>query len=283
MSYTQVGNSENPPNSNVCSPYTDAWGAGAWCAMFVSWCDVQAGYPLPAINGPAGFSYVPSGQQYAYGNGESVGEAVENGDTLIFSWEPWHMEGGIALCSYGVYAGTPAGDHTGFFAGWLGGSYMRTVEGNTSHSSWDNGGAVMERTDRYTGQVCCYWRPAAIAAGGGGGGETDEMTEADWQRMAHLVNDTVIGVLRGQECYNMAVERSQFGAHYAVLGIVRSPEYDQIVQRSCMSALYNTGVAHQAGVAVASYDELNESIEQAAVDNPAEPEYQPVPAEPISG
>lgn len=96
------------------------------------------------------------------------------------------MEGGIAVCSYGVYAGAPAGDHIGFFAGWIGGDYMRTVEGNTSQSSWDNGGAVMERGDRYSGQICCYWRPAAIAAGGGGTVPPPE-TEEDEDYMLRCV------------------------------------------------------------------------------------------------
>lgn len=160
VAYSQVGVTESPPNSNVASPYTDPWGPGAWCAMFVSWCMAQAGYPLPNINGPAGFSYCPSGQQWGYAyDGSNVD--LQPGDVLIFSWEPWHMEGGQAICSSGAYAGAPAGDHTGF---WAGGGM--TVEGNTSQSSWDNGGAVMERGDRYGGQICCTWRPAVIAGGG---------------------------------------------------------------------------------------------------------------------
>lgn len=162
VAYSQVGVTESPPNSNVASPYTDAWGAGAWCAMFVSWCCAQAGYPLPAINGAAGFSYCPSGQEWGYVyDGSNVDP--QPGDVLIFSWEPWHLEGGIAICSSGAYAGAPAGDHTGFWAG-----PGVTVEGNTSQSSWDNGGAVMERFDRYGGQICCVWRPAVLAGGGGG-------------------------------------------------------------------------------------------------------------------
>src|SRR4029079_18799636 len=149
--YSQVGATENPPNSNLCSPYTDAWGPGAWCAMFVSYCNQVTGYPLPPINGPAGFSYCPDGQIAAFTTGHSVGEGgVEPGDSLIFSWEDFYYgNDGIAYCSASIYAGAPAGDHTGLFAGWLGGGYMRTVEGNTSQSSWDNGGAVLERTDRY--------------------------------------------------------------------------------------------------------------------------------------
>ena len=168
--YTQVGVTENPAGSNNV-PYWDPWGGnyGAWCAAFVSYCDAAAGYPLPPIDGAPGFSYCPSGQIAAFQTGHSVGEGgVEPGDTLIFSWEPFYYGAdGIAYCSSGIYAGAPAGDHTGLFAGWLGGSYMRTVEGNTSQSSWDNGGAVMERTDRYTGQICCYARHEALGGGGG--------------------------------------------------------------------------------------------------------------------
>jgi hypothetical protein len=136
--------------------------------MFVSYCDAAAGYPLPPINGPAGFSYCPDGQIAAFSTGHSVGEGgVEPGDGLIFSWEPFYYgNDGIAYCSSGVYAGSPAGDHTGFFVEWLGGGYMRTVEGNTGSQSWDNGGAVLERTDRYTGQICCYARHDALNTGG---------------------------------------------------------------------------------------------------------------------
>jgi hypothetical protein len=190
--YSFVGMTEQPPNSNLCSPFTDAWGAGAWCAMYVSYCDAATGYPLPPINGPAGFSYCPDGQVYAFSTGHAVGEGgAEPGDTLIFSWEPFYYgDDGIAYCAYGVYAGSPAGDHTGFFAGWLGGGYMRTVEGNTSQSSWDNGGAVMERTDRYTGQICCYARHEAMSGGGPTPGPqppVDELLEVEMFILAEAV------------------------------------------------------------------------------------------------
>lgn len=166
VSYTQVGVTEDPPNSNNV-PYDDEWGFNsAWCATFVSWCCTQAGVPVPPINGPAGFSYCPDGQVSAFTTGHDVDiNNVEPGDILIFSWEPFYYgSDGVAYCSYGVYAGAAAGDHTGFFSYWLSDGYMVTVEGNTSQSSWDNGGAVMERSDRYTGQICCYARHAALGS-----------------------------------------------------------------------------------------------------------------------
>jgi len=166
VAYSQVGVTEDPPGSNNV-PYDDEWGFwSAWCATFVSWCCTTAGYPLPPIDGPAGFSYCPSGQIAAYTTGHETGESgAEPGDTLIFSWEPWHMEGGIAICSSGVYAGAAAGDHTGHLVAHLGGGALQTIEGNTSSLSWDNGGEVRERWDRYSGQICAYARHAALEGG----------------------------------------------------------------------------------------------------------------------
>jgi hypothetical protein len=228
--YSWVGTTENPPNSNLCSPFTDAWGPGAWCAMAVSyWCQ-QGGAPLPAINGPAGFSYVPDGQVAAFHNGRSVGEGgAEPGDVLHFSWEPWfYGADGVAYCSYGVYAGAPAGDHTGLFVGWAGDGYMVTVEGNTSQSSWDNGGAVMERGDRHVSQICCYARHAALE--GPPTTPEDEMTEQDFDRIRSIVHDEVLNVWRAQEMANLDTERAQRGAHEAGVGLMRSDEFAAILQ-----------------------------------------------------
>lgn len=185
-SYTQIGVTEDPPHSNNV-PYDDAWGFhAAWCATFVSYGYEATGHKLPAIDGAPGFSYCPSGQIHGYGYGEAP-VSPERGDCLIFSWEPWHMEGGIAICSSGVYAGAAAGDHTGYFIEWLGSGYMRTVEGNTSSTSWDNGGEVRERTDRYDGQICCYWRPSSIAGGGGGTTTPDEDEDEDMYKTCLVV------------------------------------------------------------------------------------------------
>lgn len=174
--------------------------------MFVDWTTAQAGYPVPPIDGPAGFSYCPNGQIAAFQTGHSVGaDGVEPGDILIFSWEPFYYGAdGIAYCSYGVYAGAPAGDHTGHFVGWLGGGYMATIEGNTSQSSWDNGGSVLQRNDRYTGQICCYARHEAMAGGGGGGTLPPDHEDEDDDMMRYIV-------------------RAEDGSAYAVDGIKAYP------------------------------------------------------------
>jgi hypothetical protein len=175
VAYSQVGVTEQPPSSNNVS-YWDWWGCnlGSWCGAFVSWACAHAGYPLPVIDyscsGDAtGFVLCSNGTLYAYQHGQVPANA-EPGDLLIFSWYPWELQNGIPIISSGEWAGWVAGDHTGFFAQDLGGGYIRTVEGNTSQSSWDNGGAVLERTDRYWGQICALWRPANFGSSSGGGG-----------------------------------------------------------------------------------------------------------------
>jgi hypothetical protein len=168
-----VGTTEQPPNSNN-TPFWDWWGCnlGSWCACFTSYCGAHAGYPLPAIDascsGVPGYVSCPNGTVYAWGNGE-IASYAEPGDHLIFSWYPWELQGGVPVITSGEWAGWVAGDHTGFFVAELGGGYIQTVEGNTSQSSWDNGGAVLERTDRYWGQVCALWRPSNYGTGGGPG------------------------------------------------------------------------------------------------------------------
>lgn len=180
-----VGTTEQPPGSNQV-PFWDWWGCslGSWCAVWVSYCCAAAGYPLPSIQAacdPAatGFVSCDYATEYAWLNGQ-VPSTPEPGDALIFSWEPWELRGGVPIITSGPWAGWVAGDHTGFFAADLGGGYLATVEGNTGSSSWDNGGAVLSRDDRYWGQVCALWRPpnfgggatGAPPSGGGGGAST---------------------------------------------------------------------------------------------------------------
>jgi hypothetical protein len=167
LARTQIGVKESPPDSNQVI-YWDWWGRnyGAWCAVFVSYIFHEAGVPLPAINGPLGFISCPSGQVFAYRNGQAT-FAPEAGDIVIFSWQPTKMEDGISVCSTGEYAGQAAGDHTGIFVRWNGapGAGFTSIEGNTSQTNWDDGGAVLERSDRDASQVCCWWRPPALSAG----------------------------------------------------------------------------------------------------------------------
>ncbi len=171
VAYSEVGLTEQPPSSNQTHHWT-WWGCnlGSWCAAAVSYWCWAGGYPLPVIDpacdpAASGFVGCMSGTVHAYTCGEVVGEP-EPGDVLIFSWYPWSIQGGVPIITSGEYAGWVAGDHTGLYVREAGGGYLVTVEGNTSQSSWDNGGAVMERQDRYWGQVCALWRPAIFGGGG---------------------------------------------------------------------------------------------------------------------
>jgi hypothetical protein len=176
---SRVGMTEQPPQSNM-GPWWDWWGCGtlgSWCAAFTSWCSHDAGYPLPVINpscsDATGYVSCDYATEYAWLNGQ-VPSSPEPGDILIFSWEPWELQGGVPIITSGQWTGWVAGDHTGYWVADLGGGYIQTIEGNTGSSSWDNGGAVLERTDRYWGQICALWRPPVF--GGGGTGVTPPPT-----------------------------------------------------------------------------------------------------------
>lgn len=169
MARSQVGVTEQPPGSNQV-PYWDWYGGnyGSWCACFVSWCYWHALYPLCGIDSDKGFILVSNGTSHSYGEAEARPTAeLYPGCTVLFSWYNWQFSGGVPIITDPEWAGWVAGDHTGIFAYWIdqASGQFACVEGNTSQSSWDNGGAVLERTDRYTSQVCGWWEPPSIANG----------------------------------------------------------------------------------------------------------------------
>jgi hypothetical protein len=170
-----VGTTENPPGSNIV-PFWDWWGCylGSWCGAFVSYCNGHSGYPLPAIDASCsgtatGFVLCSNGTLYTWQSGE-IPPVAEQGDVLIFSWYAWELWDGIPVITDPEWYGWVAGDHTGYYVADLGDGWIQTIEGNTGSNSWDNGGAVLERTDRYWGQVCALWRPAIYGGPGSGGG-----------------------------------------------------------------------------------------------------------------
>lgn len=125
-----------------------------WCAVFVSWVFDKAGLPLPAIQPaaiPSGFAYCPFAVSYARLHGQNVydwriggWENIQPGDIVLFDWERNGSQS----------------DHVGIVE-WVDGSWIHTVEGNTSPStggSQSNGGGVYER-ERFRADVQCVWRP----------------------------------------------------------------------------------------------------------------------------
>ena len=138
------------------------------------WCQDQAGYPACSD-----FVLVSNGTVHGYSTGGSGATGVEAqrtldlqpGDSVLFSWEPWTWgPGGVPTC-VGEWEGYPAGDHVGLFHSWVdqGAGRFRAVEGNTSDGSWDNGGMVLLREDRWTSQVCGWWRQERLVDGTGPG------------------------------------------------------------------------------------------------------------------
>jgi hypothetical protein len=261
VAYGEVGYVEGANNS---TKYWDWYGGnyGPWCGVFCMWCSDQAGYPVCTDT-----VLVSNGTLHGYTTGGSGATGVEAqrtldlqpGDFVLFSWEPWEFRDGVPTC-VGEWDGYPAGDHIGIFAYDLGGGRFAAVEGNTSDGSWDNGGMVLLREDRYHSQVCGWWRQERIAGGSAGG--DDEMTEADFARIQGIVHDEVLNVWRAQEMANLDSERAQVGghaaslsvlrseeansietaraeqgAHNATLGIVRSEEYGAIVEGACRRAM----------------------------------------------
>lgn len=100
-----------------------------WCAAYVSWVFKHAGIPLPAIDKPYGFVFVPNAVNWAKAHGR-------------FSRIP--SVGAIALYGYGGSNGYAV--HTGIVASVSrNGRDFLAIEGNTAVGHDVNGGSVMER------------------------------------------------------------------------------------------------------------------------------------------
>lgn len=126
---SQIGYKESPAGSNN-TKYGRWYGMNyePWCAMFVSWCANEIGESKAVGK----FAYCPYW----------VGWFKKNGTWLDRSAKP--QPGDIIFFSNGKRA-----CHVGVVEERLGTDYVRTIEGNTSTSSNDNGGAVMRRKRAY--------------------------------------------------------------------------------------------------------------------------------------
>jgi len=122
-----LGVKESPAGSNKVR-FSDWYGIrGPWCAMFVTWCHVQA--KSKAFVKGSRYAYVPyivadarSGR-----NGLSVTRDPKPGDVVCYDWD-----GGVA-------------DHVGIFEAGTASSFT-AIEGNTSLGNDSNGGEVMRRS-----------------------------------------------------------------------------------------------------------------------------------------
>lgn len=147
VALTQKGVHENPAGSNHGLPCPTCYQAilgldyQPWCACFVTWALRQVGWNEKGWNQ----AYVPSWVATAHAGEHGLmtvpNSQVENGIIVCFDWD----NDGIA-------------DHIGFVTSKIDSAgYFQTIEGNTSHLSNSNGGAVEVRT-RHTSDVSCFIR-----------------------------------------------------------------------------------------------------------------------------
>ena len=127
---SQIGYKESPAGSNN-TKYGRWYGMNRepWCAMFVSWCANEIN-ELKAVGGK--FAYCPYWVDHFKKSGQWLdrSEKPRPGDIIFFS-------NGKRAC------------HVGIVEERIDSSYVQTIEGNTSTSSNDNGGAVMRRKRAY--------------------------------------------------------------------------------------------------------------------------------------
>ena len=128
VAQSQIGIKESPSGSNRVK-YSSWYGlVGPWCDMFVSWCANQAGVG----NVVGKYAYCPSHVNYFKSKGWWHGPEYkpQPGDIIFFGRR------GVAC-------------HVGIVERRNGTQSVTTIEGNTSVSSSDNGGAVMRRVRTY--------------------------------------------------------------------------------------------------------------------------------------
>lgn len=131
----EKGTNEQPPGSNRVK-YSEWYGiTGPWCAMFVTWCLVQAAEDLRVktdFSRGVRYAYTPYMEADARhrNHGMAVTNDPEPGDLVLYQFDSDSQV-----------------DHVGFFIRWQNrsaGTFL-AVEGNTSLTSNDNGGEVMIR------------------------------------------------------------------------------------------------------------------------------------------
>ena len=158
-----------------------------YCAMFVSYVFDRAGATCPGLPG----AYCP----YVERDGRNAGRAVDKrsaaaGDVVLFDW-----------------GGDGVADHVGIVE-QNNGSYLTTIEGNTSNGSGSqsNGGVVARRTRSFS-SVRCVLRPTygsatSSAPAQGGGIAVDGYWGSDTTLLAQRVAGTPQdGVVSSQDAH----------------------------------------------------------------------------------
>ena len=149
LARSQIGVKEVPAGSNNVKYNTAYYGsevhgaAYAWCCAFVWWLFQQAG-AAALFYGGGKTAWCPAVESYAKSRGQWVTRDYQPGDCVLFDFSGKGIAGHI-----GVVESVRADG-------------IICIEGNTSLTSDDNGGAVMRRT-RYLRQIRGAFRPAYSA------------------------------------------------------------------------------------------------------------------------
>lgn len=136
---SQLGYKETPSGSNL-TKYGKWYGMDGepWCDMFVSWVANEVGM----LDDIGKFAYCPYHVDYFKKRGR------------------WVKPGGAKPGDICFFTGGGVASHVGIVE-WVDGDVIHTIEGNTSVTSNDNGGAVMRRERMETGgfRIMGYGRP----------------------------------------------------------------------------------------------------------------------------
>jgi peptidoglycan hydrolase-like protein with peptidoglycan-binding domain len=144
LAKAELGTNENPAGTNRVK-YSEWYGMiGAWCAMFVTWCYVQAGNKTTFEKGKR-YAFVPFvvADARAGRNGLSTVSNPIPGDLVTYQFDS-----------------DSNADHIGIYEVGLGDGWFNAIEGNTSVTSQDDGGEVMRRK-RHRSQVVEFIRVQA--------------------------------------------------------------------------------------------------------------------------
>lgn len=131
----EIGTKESPEGTNL-NKYGAWYGLNgyAWCMMFVQWVFAQAGLSLPIKTASC-----TELANWARNHKQWITKDFEPGDILFMHWGK----------------NQTATEHVGVVEKVCG-TYVVTVEGNTSLTSQDNGGAVMRRNRAYANITGAY-------------------------------------------------------------------------------------------------------------------------------
>lgn len=147
LAKSYIGTKEYPAGSNNVIFNTHYYGRNVsgsdypWCCSFVWDIFRMAGAPELFYDG-RNTAYCPNVVSWGERNGLTVHKSVAApGDIVLFDFNS-----------------NGSADHIGIIESRNANGTYTTIEGNTSLSSDDNGGAVMRRT-RYQSQICCIIRP----------------------------------------------------------------------------------------------------------------------------